>query len=86
MRQIYRVERVPHGKDLSGDNWLIADFGRDMEDNCHYYLTTNYVHASELGYVTGSAREECEACAEMLNNRYNHRQQRDWLKDDRREE
>jgi hypothetical protein len=43
----WKVECVPHGQKLSGDNWLVADLGED-HNGCKWFITTNRVHASEL--------------------------------------
>lgn len=42
----WKVEKVPPGGKLSGDNWLVASFGEDYQGN-KWYITTDHVHASE---------------------------------------
>ena len=53
----------------AGENWLIADFGVDAEDNKHYILTTDRVHASELA-AFGTAREQAELACRLLNTQH----------------
>lgn len=51
-----------------GDNWMIADFGVDSDDN-RYILTTNQVHTSEL-YQLGDVKEQAELVCRLLNEYY----------------
>ena len=44
----------------------IADLGVD-QDNKHYILTTNYVHASELHMFSHGPKEDGELIAQLLN-------------------
>ena len=53
-----------------GVNWFIADFGLDTNGN-EYILTTNDVRASELGLLSGHAKEDAELCAQLLNLYHN---------------
>ena len=56
--------------DSACDDWLIC-FGRDAETNKDYYITTDRVHASELGEISWSAKEDAEYIAKCLNERAN---------------
>lgn len=49
-----------------GQNWFIANFGMD-EDGNEYILTTDHVHASEVGHVSDGAKADCELVATLLN-------------------
>ena len=53
-----------------GVNWFIADFGLDTNGN-EYILTTDNVHASEVGEVSGGAEWDAELCAQLLNLYHN---------------
>jgi len=55
-----------------GDNWFIADLGVD-QDGKHYILTTDYVHASELGLFSGGPKFDGELICHLLNNYYEER-------------
>lgn len=55
----------------AGDNWLIADFGTAM-DGKHYIVTTDYVHASDLGML-GDAKDQAELVCELLNEHWRGR-------------
>lgn len=61
----YKVDTVEN----IGDNWLIADFGTDM-DGKNYILSTNYVHASESHQYTKGAKEDAELVCALLNRIY----------------
>lgn len=50
------------------DNWLIADFGMG-EDDHHYILTTNQIHASEI-HKLGTVKEQIELVCLLLNEYY----------------
>lgn len=54
--------------DNVGKNWLIADFGSDI-DGTHYILTTNKVRASE-GSLLGTVHEQAKLCCRLLNEHY----------------
>ena len=66
-REPYKIEVVPEGGQLSGDNWLVADFG--VIDGMHYFLTTNHVNASESGAFINDKLPQY--IAELLNEAYN---------------
>ena len=53
-----------------GENWFIADFGQDANGN-EYILTTDNVHASEVGMLSGGAEWDAELCAQLLNMYHN---------------
>lgn len=53
-----------------GDNWLIADFGADY-DGENYILTTDHIHATEVGYLSDGAKADAELCAKLLNLYHN---------------
>ena len=65
MTRPFKVDTIEN----AGDNWLIADFGVDVEDNKHYILTTDHIHASELAAL-GTAREQAELACKLLNAQY----------------
>lgn len=60
--KVFKVDTIEN----SGENWLIADFGTDQDDNKHYILTTDHVPASHL-YMMGTAREHAELACKLLN-------------------
>ena len=49
-----------------GDNWMIADFGTDI-DGKHYILTTNCINASRLHIVSGGAKADADKVCKLLN-------------------
>jgi len=53
-----------------GENWFLANFGMDGDGN-EYILTTNHIHASEVGHVSQGAKADCELVAKLLNAYYN---------------
>lgn len=60
--------KVAKNVDEACENWLIG-FGRD-EDGNDYYITTNYVHASEFHEVSGGAKFDAELICRLLNGQY----------------
>lgn len=56
-----------------GSNWLVASLGRDSETNQEQYLTTYFVHASEVGEITDGARNDGRLIADLLNWYHNSR-------------
>ena len=65
MQEIFKVDVIEN----VGENWLIADFGKD-EDGKHYILTTNYIHASELMLYSMGAKEDCRLVSQLLNKHF----------------
>jgi len=53
-------------ENFKGENWLIA-FGKDIETNKEYYITTHNVHASEVMDISGGAKADAEFFAEVMN-------------------
>ena len=62
MREYFKVVT-----DYDGEHWLIASLGREAEDNKDYYITTNFVRASELHTVSGGAKSDAHLIAHLLN-------------------
>lgn len=55
--------------DNFGDNWLIADFGVDV-DGKTYILTTDHVHASEYHIFSEGPKADAELVATLLNEHF----------------
>jgi len=66
----FKIDTVEH----TGQNWLIANFGVDIEDNQEYILTTDRVHASQLPDLGGAKDQVTVVCA-LLNAAYDGRLQ-----------
>lgn len=66
MRKLFKVDTIEN----IGDNWLIADFGIEPENNIHYILTTDRVHASEV-WMLGSVKDLVELVCKLLNEYHN---------------
>ena len=52
--------------DEVGDNWLICLTGKD-QDNNNYYVTTNYIHASDLHMYSRGSKGDAELIAKLLD-------------------
>ena len=61
-RKLFEVDIVEN----LGDNWLIADFGKD-EDGKNYILTTTDIHVSEFADVSSGAKGDAELVCRLLN-------------------
>lgn len=64
-RDVFKVDTHEH----IGENWLMADFGRDY-DGKSYIIVTDHLHASEAGEFTRGAKEDAELVCRLLNNHY----------------
>ena len=62
--RIFKVDTIEN----AGENWLIADFGVGR-DGKHYILTTDGVHASQLGLL-GDAKEQADLACDLLNDHW----------------
>lgn len=66
MSEYIRALVIPHGCDRDadgtqvGDDWLLADLGRATDD-AEVYITSDHLHASELGDLGLDDPRECAA-------------------------
>lgn len=67
MRTYFKSDRSEN----LGINWFIASFGMEPTGGSDHILTTDDVHASEVGRFSGGAKADCELVARLLNAYYN---------------
>lgn len=72
-RRLYCADVSYHKEgQFTGNNWNIAYFGYDDDNNgAHWFLTTYYVHASELCDVCLGAKYDTLLVAKLLNDFWN---------------
>jgi len=56
--------------DNFGENWMVANFGKDYDDKEHI-VTTDCVKCSEYACITRGAKGDAELVAELLNAYHN---------------
>jgi len=72
MSSAYREIFIVDVEENTGKNWLVANFGADIEDGKTYIVTSNHMHADEFYCYSQGAKFDAELVAKLLNLYHNN--------------